>query len=420
VAWTSPADLRAQVQKLWDKGRLLAACVGAQDTVFPLRLKLAAPGSGELATRFAEVRLWAADLRQHAVHYRLEEREVRHREIGNQTVPAAAWLDSLEAGLALIGKSKEAQRFSTLLAMTRQSQPALLPWLADRPLTALALAEQWSRLLAVVSWMQSHPRPGIYLRQVDLPGVDSKFIEAHRAVLAELFELALPSDAIDLTSTGYSGLSQFCQRYGFLDKPLRIRFRLLDAALTLVPGQAFPDIALTQIAFAKLDLPVRRVFITENEINFLAFPPVAHSLVIFGSGYGFEVLADVAWLQQCEVFYWGDIDTHGFAILDQLRVRVPQARSFLMDQSTLLAHEAQWGQEPQPELRDLSRLTQDERAVYDTLRDNRIRPGLRLEQERVGFGWLQQALASGFGLIQSPHTGVPADLDVASLRREAP
>ena len=42
--------------------------------------------------------------------------------------------------------------------------------------------------------------------------------------------------------------------------------------------------------------------------------------------------------------------------------------------------------------RDLPRLTPDERAMYNTLRDNRLRTGLRLEQERIGFGWVQQSL----------------------------
>ena len=60
MVWTSPADLRAQVQKLWDKGVLLAQRVSPHDSFFPLRLKLATPSSTDLATRFAEVRLWAA------------------------------------------------------------------------------------------------------------------------------------------------------------------------------------------------------------------------------------------------------------------------------------------------------------------------------------------------------------------------
>lgn len=76
--------------------------------------------------------------------------------------------------------------------MTRQKRPVLLPWLEKRPLRALELSAEWPRLLDVVAWLVEHPRPGIYLRQVDLPGVHSKFIEAHRSVLTELLDLALP------------------------------------------------------------------------------------------------------------------------------------------------------------------------------------------------------------------------------------
>ena len=65
-----------------------------------------------------------------------------------------------------------------------------------------------------------------------------------------------------------------------------------------------------------------------------------------------------------------------------------------MDEATLKAHADHWGDEPQPVLRDLPRLNAQEGAVYNLLRDNRLRPRLRLEQERIGFGWVQGALAS--------------------------
>ena len=110
---------------------------------------------------------------------------------------------------------------------TRATTPALLPWLARRPLQAIDLADRWEHLLAVVQWIVCHPRPGIYLRQVDVPGVHSKFIEAHRAVLSELLDLALPPEAIDDRRRSASRGSP--RRYGFLDKPARIRLRVLDA-----------------------------------------------------------------------------------------------------------------------------------------------------------------------------------------------
>lgn len=218
----------------------------------------------------------------------------------------------------------------------------------------------------------------------------SKFIEAHRASLAELLDLALPATAIDISA---SGVSEFSRRFGFRDKPLRIRFRLLDSRHALIGGGTDQDFAVTSDTFARLDPAASRVFITENEINFLAFPPMADSLVIFGAGYGFDMLTEAAWLRERTIFYWGDIDTHGFAILNQFRALFRHAHSFLMDRETLLAHQPQWIEEPQPTLRDLSWLSDDERALFDDLRDNRLGRQIRLEQEKIAFGWVEKTLA---------------------------
>jgi len=262
--------------------------------------------------------------------------------------------------------------------------------MACKPHKALALADEWGHLLDVVDWVAAHPRPGIYLRQVDIPGVHSKFIETHRGVLIQWLDRVLPPEAIEPSACG---VSRFARRYGFRDKLQRIRLRGLDPARALLDGLVDADITLDADSFIRLHPAVSRVFITENEINFLAFPAVADSLLVFGAGYGFDVLAQADWLAHCQVYYWGDIDTHGFAILDQLRTHIPHARSLLMDRATLLAFEDQWGVEEAQTQRDLLHLDADERSLYDELRDNRIRPTLRLEQERIAFGWVEDALS---------------------------
>jgi hypothetical protein len=61
-------------------------------------------------------------------------------------------------------------------------------------------------------------------------------------------------------------------------------------------------------------------------------------------------------------------DTHGFAILDQLRAHFRGAASFLMDRDTLLGHRAHWTEEGSPMRGDLRRLTPSEAAVYDDIR----------------------------------------------------
>jgi hypothetical protein len=387
MSWTTASDLKAQLRRLWERGELLRPLVTGE-IGFPLRLRLKGPGSSELAERFETVRAWIAELVR-VPSIRIAWREVNHRVLGPQRLPETVWVDRLDDALALIGKRGDAARFARSVTLARSRQPALLDWLAKRPLQAVALADDWERLLAVVDWLRRHPRPGIYIRQVDIPGIHSKFIEAHRGVLSELLDLALPAEAVDAEQVG---VGRFAARYGFLDKPNRIRFRLLDEGISLLPGPARPDIALDAESFARLDIPVRRVFITENETNFLAFPHAAGSLVVFGAGYGWDTLARAGWLERCTLHYWGDIDTHGFAILDQLRHRFGRVGSFLMDRATLLEHRAFWGEEQDQVVHDLPRLTEEERNLFDDLRDNRIRKGLRLEQERVGFGWVEAAL----------------------------
>ncbi len=198
----------------------------------------------------------------------------------------------------------------------------------------------------------------------------------------------LPASAID---TDASGARAFNRRYGLAIRPALVRFRILDPALQIA---GLSDLSVPASEFARLNLPVSEVFITENEINGLAFPNHPDAIVIFGLGYGLDRLAGIDWLGRTRCWYWGDIDTHGFAILNRLRRYLPEARSFLMDRSTLDAHPEMWGQEPEDRRfrGELSRLDTSEQAVYQTLSEDILRPRLRLEQEHVRFAWLRAFL----------------------------
>lgn len=389
--WTTINDLRRQVQTLWDRGILLSSMLNGAP-VFPKRLVLKTPTSRELSDCYGDVRQWIAGLAHPA--FRIETKTIRHRLLGANQVPTSAWVDNFDNAVAIIGRRKEARLFTNLLSITRQRRPELLPWINAQPLKALALTADWPRLIDVIDWVKAHPKPGVYLRQADIAGVDTKFIERYRGVLMALLDLCLDCDNIREDARG---ANQFEARYGFRQKPVRIRFRILDPDIQLI-GRASQDIMIGQDVLRTLDTDarfkgrVRKVFITENEINFLSFPEVKNGLVLFGAGYGFEALRDVPWLSALNVYYWGDIDTHGFAILDQLRSILPHAQSLLMDEATLIAHKAFWEQETKPEHRKLEKLTTAEQALYKDLCSNRFAPTLRLEQERIGFNWVCRAL----------------------------
>jgi hypothetical protein len=352
------------------------------------------PTSRELSERFDDVRHWVQTLHEgsRAVRgfgYEVLWRTHHHRVLGHNELPDGITVRTAEEALRLLGRQRQAERFAALCKTTLARFPALRAWLVRRPLTALAHPKDWPQILAVLQWFQDHPRPGCYLRQLDIPDVDTKFIEARRSLLTELLDAVLPETAIERDAIG---VRQFARRYGLRDEPPLIRFRLLDPAHCI---QGLSDISLPPDQFAKLSPAIERVFVTENKVNGLAFPDTSRALVIFGLGYGLERLAEVAWLHRVPIHYWGDIDTHGFAILDRLRVGFSQARSFLMDRATLLQHRNLWVREPagQRYRGSLARLTEDERALFEDLCNDRLGEAVRLEQERIGYRWVQQTLA---------------------------
>lgn len=385
--WTKPSDIKARLVRQWARGDFLSSSV--EDRVlFPLRISIRGPASGEISADFSTVRDWITNWREQS-GVPCEWKAFIHRLFGANEMPNAAVFPDAKSVVRLLGVSREWEAFYKIAENTRSTFPELVPWLARRSMQALELASDWELLLTVIAWVRDHPRSNIFIRQIDIPGVHTKFVERHRGTLGELLDLVLPRDTIDTDARGALG---FNRRYGFQDKPERLRIRFLDPSCAVEPGRLGLDLTLNAAAFAKFAPSITRVFITENEINFLTFPEHPKSLVIFGAGYGWSALDGADWLKCCEVHYWGDIDTHGFAILDQLRSHLPHARSFLMDWDTFDAFHHLCSSEPDPLRRELDRLNPEERMVYDTLRSQAGRETPRLEQERVPFSTVQAAL----------------------------
>ncbi len=398
LPWTTPAELTEQVRKHWDSGRILADGLAdgpGEDHLFPLKLRVRRARSRDLDERFESVRQWVQLLMDHARDqqghgYDIHWRQIHHRTRGTNRLPWQVVIPSRVDALKMIGKSRAAERFESLSSALLAEFPGLRDWLMRRPLEVLKRADDWPRLTAMMRYFIKTPRPGVYLRQLDIPGVDTKFIQSRRALVAELLDAVVPANAIDPTASGIRG---FNQRYGLASRPALVRFRILDPDLYL---SGLSDLSVLPEEFARLDLGVEDVFVTENEINGLAFPAHPRAIVLFGLGYGIDRLAGIDWLARARTWYWGDIDTHGFAILNRFRHQLPHARSFLMDRATLDAHRDLWGQEPKDRrfTGQLDRLSDTEQTLYKALRDDALGERLRLEQEHIRFRWLEAFLGS--------------------------
>lgn len=418
ASWTTVKEIRTQMLRLWDRGDLLRAVLdqtlstsgaahssepAGNATAFPYKLKLKKPKSSDYGQRYAEVRRWLKALS--GIRYtRVESVETRHPQLGRNLVPDSLWVDSLQDAIALIGKGLDVEAFVGIIHQTwsqpTEFQQVLISWVRNSPLKSLELAEEWEHLLLVHSTIVKHPDSALYLRQVSVPGVDTKFIEAHRRVLGEWLDSTMHAESVHDQYTGNRG---FAKRFGFRDKPVRIRLRSLDSArpLLLLPGQAgandnltlnTADVTLDHAMLCLLNPQHSHIIITENEINYLSLPELTNTIAIFGSGYGLQTIGGIEWVERREVFYWGDIDTHGFAILDELRASLPEVKSLLMDSDTLLAHESFWISESKPANRVLPRLSESETTLYRELVENRFGAGVRLEQELIDYQFVLSRL----------------------------
>jgi hypothetical protein len=383
MTWSTPASVRARLRKQWDRGTALTQ--RARGHAFtPIDLRLHGPTAGELGPRYAEVAEWVRQWADQSGPFTVITKVVGGRGIGANTIPNRLHIETFDDLVDFLGTNSEARRHCELLKLTDQLLPQLRPWVVDKPMRALAHQEYFAKLLACVRWVVGNAGLDRYLRQIDVPGIDTKFIEQHRAIVAELVDLVATRPAV-------AGAQDFASRYGFRGKPSRVRIRILDPRVSPFPA-GITDVELCVDELADVPLNVDRVFVVENEVTCLAFPAVPRSLLIFGGGYAVSRVSRLGWLRDVPLYYWGDIDTHGFAILDRLRSSFSSVRSILMDRGTLLAHEAHWDREPVPVNADLAHLSASEAVLYRDLVEDTFGTAVRLEQERIGYPVLEAAV----------------------------
>ncbi|MFT4009324.1 MAG: DUF2220 domain-containing protein [Nocardioidaceae bacterium] len=152
------------------------------------------------------------------------------------------------------------------------------------------------------------------------------------------------------------------------------------------------ELALRATELAQLPITPQSALVVENEITYLSADVPAAGLVVWGKGFEVDRVGRLPWLAGIDVVYWGDVDTHGFAILDRLRAWLPQTQSVLMDRGTLMAHQDRWVTEDRPAISSLTRLTAPELDLYTDLVSDRIGQRVRLEQERVDWAWAEREL----------------------------
>jgi hypothetical protein len=245
-------------------------------------------------------------------------------------------------------------------------------WLRQHPYAALKFADEWRDLLTVCHYFRENPRPNLYARELPIP-VHTKFIEQHKGILRDLLDLLLPVEAIKHEE------KHFERRFGLrYDEPL-IRVRFLDSSEHEHSGIPFGDVSVPVSELRAWSYRPRQCLVVENKLTFLTLPPLPNTLAIWGGGFRVQLLEHLSWLQTGMIFYWGDMDAHGFQILSALRHLFPGVASIMMDVATLERFSEFVVRGTPTLIIDLPYLSLAEQSLYQRIQQENI----RLEQERI-------------------------------------
>jgi len=389
----SPEDVRRQAERRYRE--YLSSIVAGSDP-FPIDVRFAKVGPGEISRRYGDLRAELAALRAASDadgrrSYGIEWEERQDRLAGRQLYPRRIRFPDEAAFLGFLRKEAEAARFRGDVRLLTDAFPPLRGWAQKRPARIVDHAGQWPAIIEVLRWFLEHPRPAVFAREIPVVE-DTKFIERNRAILRELLDVLLPESALDASG------KTFEERFGLLRPEPLIRVRFLDGSIARERFSGVSDLSVPVGVLDRLSFPeLTTLIVVENKASFtnldvfLTLPALKGTAAVFGSGFAALSMASCSWMKDRRILYWGDIDTHGLSILAGFRAAFPAVRSVLMDEQTFDRFPEFRTDAPQDIGSPPEGLSPDEAALFSRLASLTARN--RLEQERIPASWAAERIA---------------------------
>lgn len=330
--------------------------------------KKASDTIAEYQKEFNDIRSLSKEVKGYG--YTICWKTVKTKMLGTQGLPSKIKFETAEDFERFLQKVKEVDVFRKNVAQINGKFPELQCWIEKYPLKVIDNSEYWSDILKVLDYFSKTPQPQLYIRELPIE-VHTKFIEQHKTVIGELLDIVIKENI-------NTNEKEFEKRYNLrCDEPL-VRMRILDGTLSAEFFSGLDDITIPVSKFLRLQIPISKAYIVENKVNFLTFPLVANSIVIWGRGYGIASIKESELLKSSELIYWGDLDAQGFEILSQFRSYFAQVKSLLMDKTTFDKYFENDLGTPSKVNVELN-LTTEEKNLYQYIKANNY----RLEQEKI-------------------------------------
>lgn len=320
--------------------------------------------------------------------YALELETVQSRRNGEQTSISRILFETKDDFLSFINENKSYKRFYNAIELVKESHllsnEKICEWSKSHLNDLQSEPENshyWSDICLCAEWLNKNQDSKLYIREIPLP-VHTKFIEQNSKLIQSLTEKS--DSAVSFEDT-----------FGLKTKPCSVRFRSISEKVSLPFSTT--NLRECQIPikdFECLDKEfsdqIKNIFIVENEMVYLTFPKVPNSICIWGHGYTVNSLNNVKWFNSKKIYYFGDLDEHGFDILSSYRRFYPNIQSFCMEKSDWNKHlqYAVVGKKLESS-RIPENLIAEENEVFQIIRKSTQN---RIEQERISVSYIQEKL----------------------------
>ena len=197
MSFGSIKQIKLRLSGQWEKGRFFKA-IALGESLFPLEAAIKGPTAAEMVNDFDAVRTWIRDIQTGCEKSGLQLvwKEINHRQLGRNSIPWKIIFYDIAELAGFLGKKADLRSFEKGLSILGNTFPDLFAWAALYPFELIKNVPDIERLISIIIWRLENPQPGIYLRQLSLPGVDTKFIETHRALLGRWLNILLNIDQI--------------------------------------------------------------------------------------------------------------------------------------------------------------------------------------------------------------------------------
>lgn len=390
---TYPRDLRQMLQKKALTGELYRNLFTAKDFFydFPIHSPVRSMAKTVLPSEHDQFFLWMKSWNQVAEAFpgAVQKRGRRVGSLGSIPLPSRIKL-SAEQSVRFGDLQSQAHILEKCLTLTQTNADFLYDWVLSQAtyFTRQDAAQKLPAWIAAGQWIQEKNQQHVVsIRELQIPGVDTKFIENNMEKFRSLYAfvtqktLATKQEVLEAM-----GVESYPEDSAF------VKIRMPDPALRIT---GLPLISLPYTDMDKLILRPKYVFLIENKATFYHFPDVKDSLIIFGSGYACSgwLKESLPLLAKAQVYYWSDLDNDGFRMLSRLRTQYPSLKSFFMDSFAVELGRKYAVKDMGTQEKDLPNLTVDERQAFDFLYENR----LRIEQERLPWREIRNHLREKLG-----------------------